>query len=114
LLTKGIHAEEILEYGWYLEFVAHVIWASSLHFLHLLLVFSLQIFQPIQSLFPLACINSLNFFKCPLWDFVCVCTATQLTVFFHQWLFIQNDLDEMCHYHNFFAHFSYVMRSTVG
>jgi hypothetical protein len=25
LLTKGIHAEEILEYGWYLEFVAHVI-----------------------------------------------------------------------------------------
>jgi hypothetical protein len=66
LITKGIHAEEILDFGWYLEFVTHVIWAGSLQFLHLLLVFSFQTCQPIQSPFPLACINSLNFFKFPL------------------------------------------------
>jgi hypothetical protein len=56
-----------------------------LHFLHLLLACSFQICQPIQSPFPLACINSLNYFKCPLWYHACVCTTTQLTVFFHQW-----------------------------
>ena len=86
LLTKGIHAEEILEYGWYIGFVTHIIWAGSLHFLHLLLVFSFQTCQTIQPPFPLACINSLNFYKCPLWDCACVCIATQLTVFFHQQL----------------------------
>ena len=57
-------------------FVTHVIWAGSMHFLHLLLVFSFQTFQHIQSPFPLACMNSLNFFKCPLLDFACVCTNT--------------------------------------
>jgi hypothetical protein len=43
----------------------HIIWAGSLHFLHLLLVFSYRTCQPIQLPFPLACMNSLNFYKWP-------------------------------------------------
>ena len=53
--------------------------SGFLSFPNLILVFSFQTCQPIQTHFPLACTNSLNFYKCLLWDFACVCTATQLT-----------------------------------
>jgi hypothetical protein len=70
-LTKGIHVEEILEYGWYTGFVTcHLSW--FLAFPNLLLVFSYQTCQPIQSSFPLACMNSLNFYKCLLLG-LCLC-----------------------------------------
>ena len=110
LLTKGIQAEEILEYGWYIGFVTHIIWAGSLHFLHLLLVYSFQTCQPIQPPFPLACINSLNFYRCPLWDCACVCTATQLTVFSTSSWSIQNDSVAMRHFCNSFWHVSHKLR----
>jgi hypothetical protein len=115
LLTKGIHAGEIFEYGWYIVFVTHVILAGSMHFLHLLLVFSFQTRQPIQPPLPLACINSLSFYKCPLWDPACVSTATQLTVFSHQWLAYLKWLRCNVPFLQFFlAHFPYVTRIIVG
>jgi hypothetical protein len=81
LLNKGIHVEEIFEYGWYIGSVTQVIWAGSLHHLHLLLVFIFQTCQPIQPPLPLACMNSLNSYKRPLWEYACLYSHTANSLF---------------------------------
>jgi len=58
-ISRGLYPNLDLQTANKLHYIA-------LHFLQLLRVFSFQTYQPNQPHFPLACMNSLNFYKCPL------------------------------------------------